>query len=208
MSLSSEIIRHAREFKRALTNNRYEVDHKSQGIYLSEARVFVQGEYIMHTDGERHAVEKNLVPLQGIHHMLDVALNGESAMPAWYLAIYSGAYTPVETLTAATFPAAASEITSATNGYSEATRQLWTPAGPAAGGIITSVDGSTDNKATFTITATGASITIRGAALLSEQAKGSGGGVLMSVSRFSNDRIEYAGNKFYLGYRVRVRQPV
>lgn len=205
--LSTGILRHAREFASALRSNRYEVDHASQGIYLPRSKVFMQGEYIMDTNGRDHAVEPNLVPIQGMNYLLDVALDDTAKIPAFYLAICSGAFTPTEDMTAATFVAATTEITSNTNGYSEATRQLWDPAGPAAGGIKSSVTEDTDNKATFTITATGADIVIRGCGLLSQSAKGSSGGILMSVSRFSADRRHYAGDQFNLGYRVRLRQP-
>lgn len=207
VNVSSEIKRHAREFGAALRSNRYEVDEESKGIYIPSARIFIQGEYFFDTNGENPGVEPNLVPLQGMNYLLDTGLRNQAAIPNWYLAICGGAFTPTEAMTAADFAAATTEHTSNTNGFSETTRQAWVPAAAATGGVISSVSDDVDNKASFTITATGANLVIRGCGLLSQQAKGAVGGVLVSVSRFSADRVHYAGDTFNLGYRVRARQP-
>ena len=63
---------------------------------------------------------------------------------------------------------------------------------------------NTANRAAFTI-ATATSVTIRGAALLSDFVKGGTNGVIMSIAKFTQPRTEYAGNIFNLGYRVRLR---
>lgn len=196
--IDRDLIKHGAEFKRALANHQYEMTE--HGIYFPMARAFGGGEYFFDTNGENPGTAPNLIPTQGFNYLLDVGMRTQSAVAAWYLGLFSGAYTPVDGVTAATWVSAATEITSNSNGYSETTRRLWTPDGAAAGGIVTNASGA----AAFTI-ATSTSVTIRGAALVSEQAKGSGAGVLASISRFSVDRLHYNGDVFNLGYRMRLR---
>lgn len=193
------LVRHAAEFRRAFRNHQYEVT--PAGLLFPAAKVHFGGIYEYDDEHGRRMVCPNLVPIEGRNYLLETGLRGQAAQASWYLALFSGAYTPVETLTAATFVVAATEIVSNTNGYSEATRRPWTPTGAAANGSITNVDGTTDNKAAFTI-ATVTSVVIRGAALLSQQAKGSGAGVLMSITRFTSDETKSNGSVFNLGYRV------
>lgn len=200
--LAKSLIRHAAEFKRYLSRHKYDVT--PEGLYFPQARTFVAGEYFFDTNGQAPGSQHNLVPAQGLNYMLDTALRNQAQQPDFFLALYSGAYTPNDGLTAATFSAAANEIVSNTTGYTEATRQPWIPAGPAAAGILSNVVGGTDNKASFTIK-TATTLVIRGAALLSDSAKGGGGGVLISAARFSADRTHYDGDVFNLGYRVRAR---
>jgi hypothetical protein len=202
MNMDRDIVRHAAELKNALASHKYEMT--PQGIYFSEARAFGSGEYVIDTNGENVERVKNIITIEGFNHMLDVALRGQLAAAGWYIALFSGAYTPVDTLTAATFAAAASEIVSNTQGYAETNRQAWTPTDPAANGILSNVDDDEDNKAVFNIR-TATSLVIRGAALLSDSTKGGTTGVLLSASRFTNDRTHYNNDVFNIGYRVRLR---
>ena len=182
--LDRTIRRFAPMFAAAMRAHRYE--KTAEGLYFPEARGFAVGEYFYDTNGKNPGSSENLITTQGFNYMLDVALRNQAAAPAFFLSIFSGTYTPLDAVTAATYPAAATEIVSNTTGYNETTRRPWTPVGAAAGGILTNNDGTTDNKAAFTIkvAAAGATLTIRGAALHSEAAKGSTGGTLVSVSRF------------------------
>jgi hypothetical protein len=187
--IDRDLLKHAREFKGYIDNHKYEVS--DEGIEFPRAKVMIFGEY-----EDNYGRTPNLIPTEGLNHILGVALANVSKLNNFYLALFSGNYTPVAGLTAATFTSAATEIISGTEGYSEATRRAWVPAA-AAGGVI-------DNyatKASFTI-ATATQVTIRGAALLSDAVKGSTSGVLISAARYTNDRIEYAGNQYNLGYRV------
>jgi hypothetical protein len=195
--LDKDLQRHAPEFHAHLAAHRYECT--DEGIYFPRAKALAIGEYVHDVNGQDERTDHNLLPTEGLNHLLGVALSGVAPKTAWYLALFSGAYTPVAGVTAATFPSAATEITSATEGYSESTRRVWTPGTVATGQV--------DNvavKAAFTI-ATATSLTIRGAALLSDSVKGATTGVLMSLSRFSADRVQYAGDVFNLGYRVRLQ---
>lgn len=187
--LDRDIIRHAREFKGYIDNHQYEVS--DTGIEFPKAKVAIFGEY-----EDNYGRTPNLVPTEGLNHILMVALSNTAKLNNFYLALYSGNYTPTAALTAANFAATATEIVSGTEGYSNATRPGWTPTITAAGVM--------DNyaaKATFNIV-TATSLTIRGAALLSDAVKGSTSGVLISAAKFASDRIEYNGNEYNLGYRV------
>lgn len=190
--LDSDIIRHAGEFKGYLDNHQYEVS--DTGIEFPKASVMLFGEY-----EDKYGITPNLITTEGLNHILSVALRDGSKLSNFYLALYSGNYTPTAALTAATFAATATEIVSGTEGYSNATRPQWSPTAPAGGQI--------DNytaKAEFNIV-TASQVTIYGAALLSDAVKGSTSGVLISAARFASSRTEYNGNVYGLGYRVRAQ---
>lgn len=108
---------------------------------------------------------------------------------------------PTRALKAADFVALAGEFVNPVNGYTETTRRPWTPGAP--------VNGSGDNAAdipTMTIATAagtpGSFITVRGNALVTRSAKGSTAGVLLAISRYTNDRIAYHGDPYPLKYVV------
>lgn len=187
--IDRDLIKHAAEFKGYIDNHKYEVSE--EGVYFPLARVAIVGEY-----EDNYGRTPNLIPTEGLNHILMVALSNTAKLNNFYLALFSNNYTPTNTLTAANFAATAGEITSNTEGYSETTRRQWTPTA-AAGGVIDNYTA----KAAFSIE-TATSVTIRGAALLSDNVKGSASGVLISAAKFANDRVEYDGNTYNLGYRV------
>jgi hypothetical protein len=127
-------------------------------------------------DGELIDVEEvhNLVPTEGLNHILEVALRAGSSLPAWYVSLFEGNYTPVAGVTALTYPAAATESTA----YSESNRVLWVPAAASAGVLTNSA-----SKAVFTMNATKA---IYGIGMSSAQAKSATSGVLVSAARFAS----------------------
>lgn len=131
---------------------------------------------------------KNLVPTEGLNYALDAAFRGQTQISSWYVALFEGNYTPVAGVTAATFPAAATECTS----YSEATRQLWVPAAAASGELTNAA-----SKAVFTISA---QKNLYGLAMSSVATKGSTSGVLCSATRFTAG----AGRQYEIGDVVNV----
>jgi hypothetical protein len=127
-------------------------------------------------------VVKNLMPTEGINHVLGVVLKGVAPVSSWFVGIYEGSYTPASTDTMATFPGAATECTA----YDEATREAF------VSGAITS--GSLDNgasKAEFTMNA---AKTIHGGFIGSSSSKGSTSGVLLSVVRFASPKVLDVGS--------------
>ena len=130
---------------------------------------------------ERH-VEKNLVPIQGLDHFLNVALKAGTQFPNFYIGLYEGDYTPQPTDTMAAFPAAATELTA----YAESTRRVLT-----LGDVVS---GSVDNslaRAEFTGNVNGRQA--MGGFISSSPTKGSSTGILISAVRFPSPRPLDAG---------------
>jgi hypothetical protein len=194
--IDRDLVKHAGEFKGYLDNHKYEVS--SEGVMFPKAGVTISGEYHISSPGYEDSIEPNLLPTEGLNHILMVALSSTAKLNTFYLALYSGNYTPTTARTAANFTATATELVSNTEGYSETTRRTWTPAAAASGQID-----NVASKAAFTI-ATATSVTVRGAALLSDSVKGATSGVLVSAARFAQDRVQYTSDSFTLGYRVRL----
>ena len=121
-------------------------------------------------------IETNLIPQQGLDHMLDVTCKGGSQVATWYVSIYEGDYTPISTNTAANFPGLSTECVA----YDEAVRPTWVEGAITAGAVDNSA-----SKAEFTINA---SKTIYGCALNSAAAKGATTGILLSAVRFATPK--------------------
>lgn len=121
-------------------------------------------------------VVHNLLPTEGINHMLNVVFKGGAQVTTWYVALYEGNYTPLSTDTAATFPAAAVECTT----YAEATRVEWVEGAIAAGAVNNSAA-----RAEFT---SNALKTVYGGFITSLSTKGGTTGTLISVVRFSSPK--------------------
>ena len=195
--IDRDLQKHAREFKGYIDNHQYDVT--DEGILFPKAGALASGEYFYDSNGANPESTANLLPTQGLNYLLETSLRNGAQQTQWYLAIFSGAYTPVAGVTASTFTSSATEITSASEGYTETTRRPWTSVA-ASGGVTDNVA----DRAAFTI-ASANEVTIRGAALLSDPIKGGTNGVLLSIARFTNARTESSGNVFNLGYRVRLR---
>ena len=195
--IDKDLHKHASEFKGYLDTYQYDVT--DEGILFPKAGALASGEYFYDSNGANPESTANLLPTQGLNYLLETSLRNGAQQTQWYLAIFSGAYTPVAGVTASTFTSSATEITSASEGYTETTRRPWTSVA-ASGGVTDNVA----DRAAFTI-ASANEVTIRGAALLSDPIKGGTNGVLLSIARFTNARTESSGNVFNLGYRVRLR---
>ena len=189
-----DLQKHASEFRRYLRNGQYE--RTLNGILFPRACAEAAGGYYHDVNGQDARWDKNLLPDEGLTYLLLAGLGNGTKLGVWYLSLYAANYTPLAGLTAASYPATASEITSGTEGYTETTRPVWTPTTPT-----TPLIDNLANKAAFTI-ATASSLTVRGAALLSESAKGAVTGKLASATKFSADRVLYNTDVFNLAYRV------
>ena len=137
---------------------------------------------------DRHGVASqqeiihNLMPAEGLTHLLSVAFKGAAQNTAWFLGLFEGSYTPVGTDTAATIVGNATECVA----YAEATRVAFT-SGSAASGTLD----NTAARAEFTLTA---GKTVYGGFLTSSPTKGSTTGVLMSVVRFTSPKVLESGS--------------
>ena len=194
MKISQELLTHRAEFSRALRNHHYEISEG--GIFFPGAKVMASGLYEHDVNGEDIRFDENILPTEGLNSMLDVALHNSTQIATWYFRLFSANATPLSTWTAANFTANATEITSGSEGYSEATGQAFVEAA-ASGGATT----NSASKAAFTIV-TATSITVWGAGLLSNSAKGGTTGTLMSASKFSAARTLYNTDVFNLGFTL------
>ena len=172
-------------------------DVTANGIYFPRQGVVANGEYFGRVNGGAWAKEgDNLIPTEGLAHILNVAL-GTAAKPAGlYLALFSGATAPAANWGAASFAAVASEIVSQTEGYKAATRPVWTP--------VNTNTGSIDNLASvasLTI-ATASQLNVTGAALLTNSTRGGTTGALVSASLYAAPRVFQNGDIYELGYRI------
>ena len=153
---------------------KYNIEHLRRIDVMREMGLSIEG-LEQRGDSVVLSVEEvnNLIPGEGLNYMLGTALTGVAQLSAWYIALFEGNYVPVGTITAATFPAAATESTA----YTEAARVTWTPGAIAAGSVS-----NTASKAVFTMNATK---TIYGIAQTSVSTKSATTGTLMSVAAFA-----------------------
>jgi hypothetical protein len=192
----NELFRHAREFKRYLTNHQFE-RMPDGGVLFPRAAAIARGVYVHGVNGRDWQEDANLLPDEGLNHMLDVTLNSGTQITTWYFALYSGAVSPAANWNAAGFAATATEITSSNPGYSETTRQLWVGANASSDST-----NNLSNKAVFTIAVSSGTLTVNGCGMLSASTKGSTSGKLVSASRFGATRTLSDGDLFNLGYTL------
>ena len=121
-------------------------------------------------------IAHNILPVQGVNHMLDVLAKGGTQIESWYLMLYENDYAPVSTDVAATFPSLAGESTA----YVSPTRHE-IQFGNITGGSLSNVGSRIEVEFT-------ADRTIRGGAIVSTAAKGSTAGILLSAVRFPSPR--------------------
>ncbi|QRY31165.1 hypothetical protein JVX96_24275 [Variovorax sp. PDNC026] len=183
-----------KELAADLSRETYDVTE--QGIYFPRQGVLAQGEYFDRINGGEWSRTKNKIVIEGLAHILNVAL-GSTAKPAGYfLALFSGAAAPADNWTAASFAATASEIVSLTEGYTSPTRPAWTSANTNTGSI--------DNMAavaTVTI-ATAGQLNVTGAAMLTNNTRGGTTGALVSATKYAAARVFQNGDTYDIGYRL------
>lgn len=121
-------------------------------------------------------VVHNLMPIEGMNHLLAVLLLGASQNTAWHIGLYDTPYTPVAGDVAATFPTLAGEAT----GYANSQRMPFEGASPAGGTLDNAA-----NPAGFEFTEKNE---IHGGFISSSAAKGSTSGVLLSAVRFTTPK--------------------
>lgn len=191
--------RHMREIGRALAFREYE--QTEGGILFPKQGLHVKGDWVFRSFSpsgreDWQYAAPNLIVDQGINAILNIAL-GATAKPAGlYVALYANGVSPAANWTAANFASTAGEITSTTEGYSQATRVQWVP-GTAASGAINNYA----SAAAFTIECS-SSVTINGAALLTNSTRGGTSGTLVSAIRLGAARTEYDGNTYTAEYQV------
>lgn len=183
-----------KELAEAIHKERFDVS--DEGVFFPRQGVMCRGEYFSRVNGGPWQIDANRVVVEGLAHVLNVALGGKAKAAGYYLTLFNGAAAPDGTWTAANFAAVAGEIVSLTEGYSNPTRPAWTPV---------DTNGNTiDNfasVATFNI-ATTSEVTVTGAAMLTASGRGATTGVLVSASRYPVERKFQNTDVFDVGYRM------
>lgn len=158
--------------------------------------ITAKGEYYDRINGGEWTRTENLIPTEGLAYILNVALGTTPKPASYHLALFSAAAQPAANWTAASFASTASEIVSMTEGYSSATRPTWTPANTATNSI--------DNMAAVAKVTmkTASSLTVQGAAMLTNSSKGSTAGALISASKYAAPRVFQDGDTYEIGYRI------
>lgn len=189
-------MKHLKDLAKFVQSGDYE--ETPEGLLIHRG-ILAKGRYTHSVNGQDLRIDPNLIPAEGIAYILGAAVGATAKISAWYLAVFSGNVSPASNWTAANFATQASEITSTTEGYSNATRPAWT-----AGSVTAGVIGNLASKAVFNIVCT-TSVNISGAALLSSNVRGGTSGTLASASRFATVRQVYTGDAFELGYEVELQ---
>lgn len=184
-----------RELLVELQQDRFDVSEG--GIYFPRQGVLATGAYIDRVNGGAWQETPNLIVTEGLAHMLSVAF-AQTAKPAgYYLALFSGSASPAANWTASNFASVASEIVSQSEGYTAATRPVWTPPASTATASIDNMS----TVASLTI-ATATSLNVTGAAMLTNNTRGGTTGALISATKYSATRVFQNGDVFEVGYRI------
>lgn len=158
--------------------------------------VTAKGEYYDRINGGEWQKTDNIIPTEGLAHILNVALGTTPKPTGYYLALFSAAAQPAANWTALSFSTTASEIVSMTEGYAGAVRPTWTPVNTATNSIDNMVAAA---KVTMK---TASSLTVQGAALLTSSTRGGTNGALISAAKYSVARVFQDGDTYEIGYRV------
>jgi len=184
----------------------FQFEISPRGILFPKANVIAHGAWRDYINGRLVGVTGNLVVDQGLNHVLSVALLGGTQIGAssWYIGLASGGTNPTAAWTGANVATNFSEITSTTQGYTEANRQAFTG---AANSGNTSVDNSA-SKAAFTIAASAPPLSVTGAFLVgSDNVRGGTTGTLLSAVKYASTRDLNDADDYEASYEVDLNTP-
>lgn len=190
--------KHGASIGNAIRAHKYELDETGKLHMRDGSGLFFSGAMkVIDYQTGLVAIDGNLVVNEGLNHFLNAALpptGGYAATTAWYIAPFSGNYTPTATLTAATFASTATEFTD----YTASTRLPLVISSAAT----TQTTGNTGNDAVLTFGAAGP-YNVYGAAVISSSAKSATTGRLLAAVRFSSPRLNMAaGDRLGLEYVI------
>jgi len=183
--------KHWRNLARLFRNHQWEANDDGE-ILIGHARI--SGAYeTLAPDGLGSIVTKNLWTIEGMNYLLSAGMGNGVQVGTWYVAPFSGNVTITDTLTAATFASATTELTTQ---YSEASRVTYTESVPA--------NRSTNNTANPAVfTSASDNVNIWGIGLLSISTKGSTSGILLSAAKYSTVRnLPVTGDQISVKYTV------
>lgn len=186
---------HRNELALALANDNFDIT--PEGLYFPRQGILAKGCYFDRLNGGEWQETPNLIVDEGIATILSVAFAATAKPAAFYLALFSGATAPAANWTASNFASVSSEIVSQSEGYTSATRPVWTPPSSTATNSIDNLS----SVASLTI-ATATSLTVTGAAMLTNSTRGGTTGKLISATKYGSSRAFQNGDVYEVGYRV------
>ena len=146
-------------------------DNQHLGFYYEVEQISPSGIVVA-----RERVE-NIMPNEGISHIINVIFLSSSKQSNWYIAPYTNSYTPVVTDTAATFVASANE----SSDYTSSTRVVFNSALSSDGLSVV----NTGNEAEFTFTV---ATRVSGLFISSNSTKQGTSGILLSAALLSTPK--------------------
>lgn len=179
------------QIARAIMDGRFE--ETELGLFVPSARAMVAGKFVYHKRGEPEEFSHNLVVTQGLDYLVGVALKAVTPITTWRIAPFSGDVTVQATWTAANFTSNAAEVTA----YENNNRPTWVGGSVTAGAVNSFAD-----KAEIKATTNG--VVIRGAAMISSQAKGGTTGTLLGASRFGSAKTLDEDEILDIGYGLQI----
>jgi len=136
--------------------------------------------------GEDH----NLLPVESLSYLANLILGVGNVQAPWYVGVFAGNYTPTSATKATDLPGSVVESVL----YSQVSRPQWAGVHNGTGLITNAAD-----RAEFTFTA---DATLYGGFLVSDNNKGSGSGILLSIARFATPYAVPSGSTFKLGVAI------
>ncbi len=190
----TDLQKHRGEVLRALANHKYEINDDGGILLLAGINAMPMGvfdvEHRRAGDLIARVAGSNIIPTEGLNHILNVVLAGSLQSLSWHVSLFEGNVTPAATLTAATYTATTTECTA----YDAATRVAFTP-GASTAGVI-------DNAASRAVFTMNATKTVYGGGLLTASAKSATTGSLLAAARFSAARNVAAGDELSVKYTL------
>jgi len=181
------------EMLRHFRNHRYEAG--PEGIAIPAMGLTVAGVFdIEHRRGGdllHRELAPNVIPTEGLNHILSVLVAGGAQVNPWYVGLFEGNVTPGASLTHATIPSVLTETTA----YDETTRQSY------VGGSISG--GAVDNSASRAVFTINATKTVYGGFLASSNVKGStSAGTCLAAAKFASSRAVIDNDELAVKYSL------
>lgn len=181
-----------KELRKAQRNHKYEVSEA--GFIFPKQKLSIGGGFLHNVNGKDERYDANRVVNEGLDYILDVAFKSAADLAPYYITCWKNDVTDVATWTAASW---ATDVAGSGVDVTETTRPAW------IGGTVASQQ--VDNyasKAQLTIDT--ATITLYGAAMLTDSAFGGTAGKLLIAKRFSAQRDLQQDDAFNIGYRITI----
>jgi hypothetical protein len=167
---------------RDIRNGAYEFNEDNE-LYLPRQKLLVGGVFgseVRHGGVTTQAYEEgpNIICDEGLNHILNAVLHGETPVDPWYVGIHKANVAVVAGTTGATVSSATTEIVG--SDVAETVRETYVEAESTAESLTNSA-----SKASYTSAVT---MTIYGAWLISTSAFGDTAGILLAGSLFGSSR--------------------